>query len=48
MIALATQPAVQDRNCLSEVFLMGFDNLNLFSFRLSPLTDREDGVRLSL
>jgi hypothetical protein len=47
MIALATQPTVHDQNCLSEIFVLSDDNLNLASFRLSPLTDREDGLRLS-
>jgi len=35
------------QNCLSEIFLLGHDILNLVSFRLSPRTDREDGLRLS-
>ena len=43
----ATRPAIQDKNCLSEVFVLSYGNLNLISFRLSPLTDREDGFRLS-
>ncbi|MFQ3638233.1 MAG: Piwi domain-containing protein [Cyanobacteriota bacterium] len=47
MIALATQPAIQDKNCLSEIFVLSHTALNLISFRLSPLTDREDGLRLS-
>lgn len=47
MIALAAQPAVQDKNCLSEIFVLSHTDLNLISFRLSPLTDREDGLRLS-
>jgi hypothetical protein len=47
MIALAAQPAVQDKNCLSEIFVLSHTDLNLISFRLSPLTDREDGFRLS-
>ncbi len=46
MVALAVQTAVQDKDCLSEIFLLGYDALNLFSFRLSPRTDREDGLRL--
>ncbi|MCU0549134.1 MAG: hypothetical protein MUC48_07280 [Leptolyngbya sp. Prado105] len=47
MIALAVQPLVQDKNCLSEIFLLKEEELNLVSFRLSPRTDREDGLRLS-
>lgn len=47
MIALAVQSSVQDKNCLSEIFLLGYEELNLVSFRLSPRTDREDGLRLS-
>ena len=47
MIALATQTTIDDKNCLSDVFVLSYDNLNLVSFRLSPLTDREDGLRLS-
>ncbi len=47
MIAIAVQPAAQDKNCLSEIFLLGHDLLNLVSFRLSPRTAREDGLRLS-
>lgn len=47
MTALAAEAAVQDKNCLSEIFALSHADLNLISFRLSPLTDREDGMRLS-
>jgi hypothetical protein len=47
MIASPPQSTVHDNNCLSEIFLLSYDSLNLASFRLSPLTDREDGFKLS-
>lgn len=47
MVALPVPPPVQDKNCLSEIFLLSSEELNLVSFRLSPHTDREDGLRLS-
>jgi Piwi domain len=47
MAAPTLQLPLQDKNCLSEIFLLNFDKLNLVSFWLSPRTDREDGLRLS-
>lgn len=47
MVALAVQSSVQDKNCLSEIFLLDYEEFNLVGFRLSPRTDREDGLRLS-
>ncbi len=47
MVTLAVQPRVQERHCLSEVFLLKPAELKLLSFRLAPVPDREDGLRLS-
>lgn len=40
-------PEKQAKAFLSEVFTLRYENLKTFGFQLSPLTNREDGLRLS-
>lgn len=47
MVAAAVNPTVEEKPYLSEVFRLSASSLNLLSFRLSSVTDRANGQRLS-